>query len=106
MTPTAGHEADASMSLAIDLCHYSGDSVAALPISKVNVDWASPRTMPTTWMVEGSLDNHTYFPLVPRQPTDRAHRESYAGTTSATFAPANVRYVRITGRGIPQAANW
>ncbi len=99
MTPTAGHEADASMSLAIDLCHYSGDSVTALPISKVNVDWASPRTMPTTWMVEGSLDNHTYFPLVPRQPTDRAHRESYAGTTSATFAPANVRYVRITGRG-------
>ena len=33
------------------------------------------------------------------RPTDKAHREDFAGTTSATFPPANVRYVRIIGHG-------
>ncbi len=99
VSPTAGHEADTTMALTIDLCHSPGDTVASLPLSKVNVGWGGPRTMPTTWKVEGSLDNNAYFPLVSEQPTDKANRESFAGTTSATFAPANVRYVRITGRG-------
>ena len=99
MTPVAGHEADATMILTIDLCHYARDTVASLPISRVNVGWASPRTMPTTWKVEGSLDNASYFPLMPEQPTDNVNRESFAGTTAAIFAPANVRYLRITGRG-------
>ncbi len=105
VTPVAGHEADATMILTIDLCHYARDTVASLPISRVNVGWASPRTMPTTWKVEGSLDNASYFPLMPEQPTDNVNRESFAGTTAAIFAPANVRYLRITGAAPACAAN-
>ena len=52
---------------------------------------------PGRW--RGSADNHSYFTLVPDQPTDKARREDFAGTTTATFASANVRYLRITGRG-------
>ena len=99
VTPTPGHEADTAMTLTLDLCHYPGDTVALLPVSRVNVNWASPRTMPATWKVEGSADNNSYFTLVPEQPTDKAHREDFSGTTTATFAPASVRYIRITGRG-------
>ena len=75
MTPTPGHEADTTIGLTIDLCHYPAIRSPCCQFPKVNVDWASPRTMPTTWKVEGSAGQPLLFPA--RAPT--ANRQSTPG---------------------------